>query len=120
MLRDGVQVGWTTAPDWPLLYGGVALGVGGVIYAAGKGGLYACDVTGSPVWSYTADSAGAWQPFIGSPAIAPDGTVHSYEHTCVCVLGQRAARTRLALAHVAARRAACGVGAVAESRRVPP
>jgi outer membrane protein assembly factor BamB len=80
--RDGFGYGWTTDPQ-SSSYGGAALADGVIVYAAGKGGHYAYDVTGTPVWSYTADSAGTWQPFLGSPAIAPDGTVYSYTSTHV-------------------------------------
>jgi hypothetical protein len=73
--------GWGTAPRWPW-YGGAALAQGGIIYAAGQGAFYAYDVAGTLLWSYTAtDSTGMWEPFTGSPAIAPDGTVYSFTPT---------------------------------------
>ena len=35
------------------------------------------------LWTYTADSAGVAQAFVGSPAIAPDGTVYTFTGTHV-------------------------------------
>jgi outer membrane protein assembly factor BamB len=73
---------WGTAPRWPW-YGGAALAQGGIIYAAGRGGVYAYNAAGTLLWNYTADSADAWQAFSGAPAIAPDGTVYTFTSTHV-------------------------------------
>jgi outer membrane protein assembly factor BamB len=70
------------APRWPW-YGGAALAEGGIIYVAGKGAFSAYDTAGTLRWEHAVDSAGVPQPFLGAPAIAPDGTVYSYTSTHV-------------------------------------
>jgi hypothetical protein len=69
-------------PRW-LWHGGLALAQGGTIYGAGFDRFYAYDVDGNWLWDYLADSAGTPQAFIGSPAIAPDGTVYTFTSTHV-------------------------------------
>lgn len=63
-------------------YGGPALGESGVIYAAGDDGFYAYDTSGALRWDFhTQEGSTALVPFVGAPAIAPDGTVYAYtEH----------------------------------------
>jgi len=76
---------WTqfyAQPRWPWL-GGVALAEGGVVYAAGIDDFWAVSTAGEVLWKYRADSAGVKQSFIGSPAIAPDGTVYTFTGTHV-------------------------------------
>jgi hypothetical protein len=68
-------------PRWPWWLGGLALGSGGVLYVPGLEGFYAYDVDGNRVWEHVVDSAGASQAFVGSPAIAPDGTVYTFTST---------------------------------------
>jgi outer membrane protein assembly factor BamB len=79
LLPDGNA--WSEQPRWRRSYGGAALAQGGIIYAAGQGAFYAYDAAGTLLWSFTADSAGTWRPFIGSPAVAPDGTVYTFTST---------------------------------------
>jgi outer membrane protein assembly factor BamB len=69
-------------PRWPWL-GGAALAAGGVVYAAGIDAFWAISTAGTVLWSHQADSTGAPQAFIGSPAIAPDGTVYTFTSTHV-------------------------------------
>jgi outer membrane protein assembly factor BamB len=73
---------WWQAPRWTW-YGGPALAEGGIIYGAGWDRFYAYDVAGNFLWQFLTDSTGVAQPFIGSPAIGPDGTVYSYTATHV-------------------------------------
>jgi hypothetical protein len=68
---------------WASWHGGPALAQGGILYAAGADRFYAYDTAGSLLWQYVADSAGVNQPFLGSPAIAPDGTVYTWTETHV-------------------------------------
>jgi outer membrane protein assembly factor BamB len=63
--------------------GGVALAEGGIVYAASVDSLWAVDSAGRTRWAFSVDSAGTPQPFIGAPAIAPDGTVYSFTSTHV-------------------------------------
>jgi outer membrane protein assembly factor BamB len=64
-------------------YGGGALGEGGIFYGAGWDRFFAYDTVGTALWHYQADSAGVPQPFIGAPAIGPDGTVYTFTSTHV-------------------------------------
>ena len=64
-------------------HGGLALAAGGILYGAGFDRFYAYDLEGNRLWDYVADSAGVAQAFIGSPAIAPDGTVYTFTGTHV-------------------------------------
>jgi hypothetical protein len=73
---------WWQEPRWTW-YGGPALAQGGIIYGAGWDRFYAYDAAGNFLWQFLTDSAGVAQPFIGSPAIGPDGTVYSYTATHV-------------------------------------
>jgi outer membrane protein assembly factor BamB len=70
-------------PKWPLWHGGPALAEGGILYLAGRGAFMAYDVNGTLLWQHQADSAGTAQAFLGSPAIAPDGTVYTWTETHV-------------------------------------
>jgi outer membrane protein assembly factor BamB len=68
-------------PRWSWL-GGAALAQG-IIYAAGSDRFWAVSTNGTVLWTFSADSAGVAQPFEGSPAIAPDGTVYTWTSTHV-------------------------------------
>lgn len=71
----------TVRSRW-LWYGGPALAQGGVIYAAGLDGVYAYDTSGALRWRYqTMEDSVGFVPFIGAPAVAPDGTVYTYTDT---------------------------------------
>ena len=60
------------------------MGEGGIIYCAGLDGFYAYDTSGQLRWSYQSTEGGTQLvPFIGAPAIAPDGTVYTYTDTRV-------------------------------------
>ena len=76
------NMGWREQPRWSW-HGGPALAEGGIVYAAGQVGFFALDVAGGFLWEFVADSAGAAQAFVGSPVIAPDGTVYTYTATHV-------------------------------------
>lgn len=67
-------------PRWSW-HGGPALAQGGIVYAAGADRFFAYDTAGTLLWQFLADSAGVNQPFLGSPGIAPDGTVYSWTST---------------------------------------
>ena len=68
-------------PRWTW-YGGPALGAGGVIYCAAQDGFYAYDTSGALRWEFhTNEDSASYVPFIGAPAIAPDGTVYTYTDT---------------------------------------
>jgi len=69
-------------PRWSW-HGGPALAEGGILYAAGADRVFAYDTAGTLLWQFLADSAGGNQPFLGSPAIAPDGTVYTWTSTHV-------------------------------------
>lgn len=75
---------WTqfyAQPRWSWL-GGAALAEG-IVYAAAIDDFWAVTTDGDVLWKYRADSAGVPQPFVGSPAIAPDGTVYTFTSTHV-------------------------------------
>jgi outer membrane protein assembly factor BamB len=72
--------GWREQARWPW-HGGPALAQGGVLYTAGQAAFFAHDQDGQPLWEFVVDSAGSPQAFIGSPAIAPDGTVYTFTAT---------------------------------------
>jgi hypothetical protein len=74
--------GWREAARWSW-HGGPALAQGGILYFAGQGGFFAHTTDGQPLWEFVADSADNWQPFLGAPAIAPDGTVYTFTSTHV-------------------------------------
>jgi hypothetical protein len=79
---DG-SAGWfrfDIQPRWSWL-GGVGLAADGILYAAGIDTFWATDTAGRTLWSFVVDSAGSPQPFLGSPAIAPDGTVYTFTST---------------------------------------
>jgi hypothetical protein len=76
------NTGWVEQPRWSW-HGGVALAEGGILYVAGQGAFLAFDVEGTLLWQHAADSAGTVQAFIGSPAIASDGTVYTWTETHV-------------------------------------
>jgi hypothetical protein len=67
-------------PRWEW-HGGPALAHGGIVYAAGADRFWAYDAAGTLLWQVLADSAGAHQAFLASPAIAPDGTVYTWTET---------------------------------------
>lgn len=75
-------MGWREMPQ-SAAHGGPALAQGGVLYSAGQGAFFAHSVDGEPLWEFVADSADAWQAFLGAPAIAPDGTVYTFTSTHV-------------------------------------
>jgi hypothetical protein len=53
-----------------------------VIYCAALDGFYAYDTSGALRWEYhTNEDSASYVPFIGAPAIAPDGTVYTYTDT---------------------------------------
>jgi len=76
------NTGWVEQPTFSW-HGGVALADGGILYAAGQGAFLAHDVEGTLLWQHVADSAGTVQAFLGSPAIAPDGTIYTWTETHV-------------------------------------
>ena len=68
---------------WASWHGGPALAQDGIVYAAGADRFFAYDTAGALLWQFLADSAGVNQPFLGSPAVAPDGTVYTWTSTHV-------------------------------------
>jgi hypothetical protein len=84
-LRPDGSLAWTrfrVQPRWSWL-GGAALAAGGILYAASANAFWAVSTAGDSLWAYAADSAGTVQAFLGSPAIAPDGTVYTWTETHV-------------------------------------
>jgi len=84
-IRPDGSLAWTrfrVQPRWSWL-GGAALAAGGVLYAASENAFWAVSTAGDSLWAHAADSAGTPQAFLGSPAIASDGTVFSWTETHV-------------------------------------
>jgi hypothetical protein len=84
-IRPDGSLAWTrfrVHPRWSWL-GGSALAAGGILYAASENAFWAVSTAGDSLWAYAADSAGTVQAFLGSPAIAPDGTVYTWTETHV-------------------------------------
>jgi hypothetical protein len=84
-IRPDGSLAWTrfrVQPRWSWL-GGAALAAGGILYAASENAFWALSTAGDSLWAYAADSAGTVQAFLGSPAIAPDGTVYTWTETHV-------------------------------------
>jgi len=84
-LRPDGTLAWTrfrVQPRWSWL-GGAALAAGGILYAASENAFWAVSTAGDSLWAYAADSAGTVQAFLGSPAIAPDGTIYTWTETHV-------------------------------------
>jgi hypothetical protein len=84
-IRPDGSVAWTrfrVQPRWSWL-GGAALAAGGILYAASANAFWAVSTAGDSLWAYAADSAGTVQAFLGSPAVAPDGTVYTWTETHV-------------------------------------